>query len=178
LQFAADWDGLRNRLYAVGRSLKAAGADGIVLCTNTMHKVMDSFEADMGIPFLHIVDVLGAALVRDGRTKVGLLGTRFTMEDGFYSRRLEERHGLEVITPGLQARYEVHRIIYEELVRGCGVGRIPKNLPPGYRRLGARRRRGGDFGLHRDRSSGPIGVVSPLRYDNSPFTGGGPLGGG
>lgn len=118
LQYAGNWDILRDRMYDAGRGLKAAGAEFAVLCTNTMHKVMDSFEADIGIPLLHIVDAVGEAIQADGKTRIGLLGTKFTMEGGFYADRLKERFGLDVITPGPEDRATINDIIYKELVRG------------------------------------------------------------
>ena len=118
LQYAGKWDILRDRMYDAGRGLKAAGADFAVLCTNTMHKVMDNFEADVGLPLLHIVDAAGEAVKAEGKTKIGLLGTKFTMEGGFYADRLRDRFGLEVLTPGPEDRAVVNDIIYTELVRG------------------------------------------------------------
>lgn len=118
LLFAGRWDLLKEKLYEAGEILKKAPVDFIILCTNTMHKVMDTFEDDLGIPFLHLVDVIGEAAQKDGLKKVGLLGTRFTMEDGFYKERIKKNFGIEVVTPGQTERDEIHRIIFEELVRG------------------------------------------------------------
>ena len=118
LQYAGDWDALRERMFEAGRRLKAAGADFAVLCTNTMHKVMDGFETATGLPFVHIVDAAGEAIRAEGLTKIGLLGTRFTMEEGFYADRLRDRFGLEVLVPGPADRTDVNDIIYGELVRG------------------------------------------------------------
>ncbi len=118
LQYAGAWDELRRRLFEVGRGLKGAGADFIVLCTNTMHKVMDGFEAEVGIPFLHIADIIGEAVRADAITTVGLLGTKFTMEEDFYRGKLEREYGLSVLVPDAADRAEVNRVIYEELVRG------------------------------------------------------------
>jgi aspartate racemase len=118
LQYAGDWAALRLRMFAAGRSLKAAGAELLVLCTNTMHKVMYGVEAELGLPFLHIVDAAGDAIKKDGLKHIGLLGTRFTMEGGFYADRLRERYGLDVIVPEPCDRDAVNEIIYCELVRG------------------------------------------------------------
>jgi len=118
LQVAGDWEQLQEKLCEAGRNLKRGGADFIVLATNTMHKVMGTFAEDVGVPFLHIVDVVGQVLKDEGHQRVGLLGTRFTMEDGFYSKHLEAVYGLEVLTPMPADREMVHRIIYDELVRG------------------------------------------------------------
>src|SRR5262249_21982141 len=92
-----------------------AGAEVLVLCTNTMHKVAPRIEAAIGIPLLHIADATAAEVRRRGVGRVGLLGTRFTMEDDFYRRRLEERHGLAVIVPPAADRDVIHRVIYDEL---------------------------------------------------------------
>ncbi|WP_395639584.1 aspartate/glutamate racemase family protein [Pseudolysinimonas sp.] len=118
MQAADDWAGATTLLGARARSLADAGADLLVLCTNTMHLVADGIEAAAGIPLLHIADPTGAALVAAGHRTVGLLGTRFTMERDFYRLRLEQRFGLEVVVPGNDDRDTVHRVIYEELVHG------------------------------------------------------------
>ncbi len=105
-------------LGAVGKALAAAGgADFIVLCTNTMHKVADSIEKASGLPMLHIADATADALHRDGIDCVGLLGTKFTMEQAFYKERLENR-GIRVLVPGDAQREFVHTVIYDELCRG------------------------------------------------------------
>jgi len=106
-------------LAQAARSLEAAGSEFLVLCTNTMHKVAHSIEAAVSIPLLHIADPTAAQIKRAGHSTVGLLGTRFTMEQPFYRDRLEERHGLRVIVPSAQDRDCVHRIIYEELCLGA-----------------------------------------------------------
>jgi aspartate racemase len=118
LQHAGDWDAAGAIMAAAARSLQAAGADFLVLCTNTMHKVADRIEAAVPLPLLHIADPTAAAIARAGHRTVGLLGTRFTMEQPFYRDRLVDRHGLRVIVPGAEDREAVHRIIYEELCLG------------------------------------------------------------
>jgi aspartate racemase len=118
MQYAGKWDELRLEIAAAGRKLKACGADFAVLCTNTMHKVVDQFEAEAGLPLLHVADVIGEALRRDGARRAGLLGTKFTMEEGFYAARIRERFGVEVLVPDAEGIREVNRVIYEELVRG------------------------------------------------------------
>ena len=118
LQHAGDWEAAGAVLAEAARSLEAAGADFLVLCTNTMHKVAPGIEAAVRIPLLHIADPTAVELKRAGHSTVGLLGTRFTMEQAFYRDRLSERHGLRVIVPGPQDRETVHRIIYEELCLG------------------------------------------------------------
>jgi aspartate racemase len=118
MQRAGRWGELRREIAAAGRKLKACGADFAVLCTNTMHKVADGFEDEAGLPLLHVADVIGEALRRDGVRRAGLLGTRFTMEEDFYASRIRERHGVEVLVPDPRGIGEVDRVIYEELVRG------------------------------------------------------------
>ncbi len=118
LQHAGDWGQAGSMLAGAARSLEVAGADFLVLCTNTMHKVAATIEAAVAIPLLHIADPTAADIRRDGHTSVGLLGTRFTMEQGFYRDRLRERHGLQVIVPSAQDRATVHRVIYDELCLG------------------------------------------------------------
>ncbi|MCB1919585.1 MAG: aspartate/glutamate racemase family protein [Candidatus Competibacteraceae bacterium] len=118
LQQTDAWEEAGQVLAQAARSLEAAGAEGLALCTNTMHKVAPAIEAAMTIPLLHIADPTAAAVKQAGIRTVGLLGTRFTMEQDFYRGRLMERHGLTVIIPDLADRETVHRIIYEELCRG------------------------------------------------------------
>lgn len=118
LQHAGDWDAAGVLLADAARSLQAAGADFLVLCTNTMHKVAPAIEAAVGIPLFHIADPTAEEIKRAGHTKIGLLGTRFTMEQPFYKERLRERHGLDVVVPEQADRDIIHRIIYEELCLG------------------------------------------------------------
>ena len=118
LQRAGDWDSAGAILAEAARSLEAAGAAFLVLCTNTMHKVASHIEAAVNIPLLHIADPTAAEIKRAGYSTVGLLGTRFTMEQAFYRDRLSEHHGLRVVVPETEDREVVHRIIYEELCRG------------------------------------------------------------
>ncbi|MEK7346854.1 MAG: aspartate/glutamate racemase family protein [Pseudomonadota bacterium] len=118
LQRAGDWDAAGAAMAQAAQALAAAGADLVVLCTNTMHKVAHHIEAAVNIPLLHIADPTAAALKQAGVQRVGLLGTRFTMEQAFYRDRLTEQHGLQVIIPSADQRESVHRIIYEELCLG------------------------------------------------------------
>jgi aspartate racemase len=118
LQRAGDWQQAGYHMAAAARSLEAAGADCLVLCTNTMHKVAHAVEAASPLPLLHIADATGQAVVQAGLHTVGLLGTRFTMEQDFYRDRLRALHGLKVLTPDEAGRAQVHRIIYEELCQG------------------------------------------------------------
>ena len=118
LQHAGDWTAAGALLANVAQSLERAGAEGLVLCTNTMHKVAPAIEAAVQIPLLHIADPTAQAIRQAGYTTVGLLGTRFTMEQDFYRQRLEQDHGLTVLTPNADDRAQVHQIIYKELCLG------------------------------------------------------------
>lgn len=118
LQQEGDWDALADILIESAESLEAAGAECVVICTNTMHKLADDIEEASALPLLHIADVAADAITQQGMTRVALLGTAFTMEEGFYRERLTEHHGLDVIIPEAEDRAEVHRVIYEELVAG------------------------------------------------------------
>lgn len=117
LQTAGDWEGAAELLGDAGARLAAAGAGVILLCTNTMHRVADAIQAAAGIPLLHIADATADVVLAAGVGRVGLLGTRFTMEEDFYRGRLEAR-GLDVIVPGPVDRERVHDVIYRELVNG------------------------------------------------------------
>jgi aspartate racemase len=112
------WQDAAGVLCDVANGLRNGGADFLVLCTNTMHKVYDDIQAQAGIPILHIADATGQSIRSAGLHKIGLLGTRFTMEEDFYKRRLSQNYGLEVIIPNAQARKIVHQVIYQELVLG------------------------------------------------------------
>ena len=118
MQVEGRWDDAGALLAAAAERLQGAGADLIVLCTNTMHNVAPSIEAAVAIPLLHIADPTAAEIKRAGHSIVGLLGTRFTMEQAFYRDRLSERHGLQVVVPGPEDREALHRIIYQELCLG------------------------------------------------------------
>jgi aspartate racemase len=118
LQHAGDWPATARLLAAEARKLQDGGADFLLIGTNTMHKVAPEIEAAIDIPLLHIADATAAKLRADGVTRVGLLGTRFTMEQDFYKGRLQERFGLAVLVPDEAGRERVHRIIYDELCLG------------------------------------------------------------
>lgn len=118
LQSTGRWAEATREMVDCGRRLKNGGADFLVICTNTMHKMADAVEREVGLPLLHIADATGRAVKRSGAATVGLLGTRFTMEEDFYTRRLADRFGLKVLIPDETERAAVHRIIYEELVKG------------------------------------------------------------
>ena len=117
LQQTGDWDAAGRLLAEAACALRAAGAELLVICTNTMHKVADAVQDASGLPIVHVADVTAAAVRTAGLSRIGLLGTRFTMEQPFYRERLE-RHGLEVLVPDAAQRAIVHRVIYDELCRG------------------------------------------------------------
>ncbi|MEM8732747.1 MAG: aspartate/glutamate racemase family protein [Planctomycetota bacterium] len=118
LQHEGDWKTLSQRMAEYARRLEDGGAECIVLCTNTMHVCWDALESASTLPKLHIAAATGEVIARQGFTRVGLLGTRFTMEQRFYADLLSEKFGIETRIPDDSQRGEVHRIIYDELVRG------------------------------------------------------------
>ena len=118
LQHGGRWDEATTRLIAAARQVERGGADFLVLCTNTMHKLADAVQAAITIPLLHIADPTATQIRAAGLTRVGLLGTAFTMEEPFYRGRLEARYGLTVLVPDAHDRRLVHRIIYDELCQG------------------------------------------------------------
>lgn len=128
---AGDWNTCSEILANAARSLYAAGAECVVLCTNTAHKLAAVVEATVPLPLLHIADLTAAAIKSAGHTTVGLLGTRFTMEEAFYRDRLQTGHGLTVHTPNAGDRDIVHRIIFDEL---C-LGKITDQSRNEYRRI-------------------------------------------
>ena len=131
LQHAGRWDDAGQALAEAAARIEGAGADVLVICTNTMHKVAPDIERRIGIPILHIADPTAARIKAEGASKVGLLATAFTMEQDFYRGRLEKRHGLEVLVPEPDDRKTVHRIIYEELCAGV----IKAESKAAYRRV-------------------------------------------
>jgi aspartate racemase len=126
-----DWAAAGALLASAACALERAGAEALVLCTNTLHKVAPAIEAAAALPLLHIVDPTAEAIRRAGFSTVGLLGTRFTMEDDFYRDRLLARHALRAIVPGPADREIVHRVVFDELV----LGRIEPASRAGYRRI-------------------------------------------
>jgi aspartate racemase len=118
LQRAGAWDEAGRQLAHAAQSLRAAGADFLVICTNTMHVVADTVEATAGIPVFHIADPTAEEIRRRGLKKIGLLGTRFTMEQDFYRDRLRDRHDLDVLVPEEADRDIVHQVIFDELCQG------------------------------------------------------------
>lgn len=117
-QHQGRWDQLGDMLASAAGRLEAGGADCVLLCTNTMHKLASAIENAVAIPFIHIAHPVGEAAKAKGWKKLGLLGSNFTMEQDFISGRLSERFGLEVLTPPPEARAVVHRVIYDELCAG------------------------------------------------------------
>ena len=118
LQHAGEWDALTQAMIDAVRRLEKGGADILVICTNTMHRMADEIQAVTRIPLLHIADATAAAIKALGLHTIGLLGTRFTMEGDFYRGKLEKDHGLKVLIPNNEGREIVHHIIYDELVQG------------------------------------------------------------
>jgi aspartate racemase len=118
LQRQGNWDKATQLMIEAARHVEAGGADFIIICTNTMHKMADEVQKNIGVPLLHIADATAEVIKARGLHKIGLLGTKFTMEDDFYRGRLVEKHGLDIIIPQADDRAIVHRVIYEELVLG------------------------------------------------------------
>jgi aspartate racemase len=118
LQHLGKWGDVATLLSQAAQSIERAGADFLVICTNTMHKLADEIQESVQIPILHIADATAEKILTKGLKRVGLLGTRFTMEEGFYRGRLIERFGLDVVIPPADEREIVHRVIYEELCLG------------------------------------------------------------
>lgn len=117
-QSSGDWDGAASVLVDAAKNIQAAGADFMLICTNTMHKVAPEIEAEIDIPLLHIADATAQELEAAGINTVGLLGTGFTMEQDFYKGRLLQQYGLRVLTPDAADREIIHRVIYQELCLG------------------------------------------------------------
>jgi len=118
LQHRGDWDELTRQMIHAARAIERAGADFLVICTNTMHKMADDVQAAVDIPLLHIADATADTIRAAGLSKIGLLATRFTMEEDFYKGRLREKHGLDVLIPDEADRRVVHEVIYNELCAG------------------------------------------------------------
>ncbi|GMQ48951.1 aspartate/glutamate racemase family protein [Vibrio sp. 10N] len=118
MQRKGDWQGAAEHLSQAAQSIQSAGADALLICTNTMHKVAPEIEAKLSIPLIHIADTTAQVLAKDGISKVGLLGTAFTMEQDFYKGRLEQQFGIDVLTPIHSQRKLIHDVIYQELVKG------------------------------------------------------------
>ncbi len=118
LQHEGKWNELTEVMIEIAKKLEGAGADFLLICTNTMHKMADEVQERISIPLLNIIDVTAEKIKELGLRRVGLLGTKFTMEDDFYKGRLRRKHGIDVIIPDKEGRQVVHDIIYEELCLG------------------------------------------------------------
>jgi len=117
-QHHGDWEGAGMLLVEAARKLEAGGAEGLLLCTNTMHKLADQVQASVSIPLIHIADATAVAIKRAGMQRPALLATRFTMEQDFYKGRLTDKYGLSPVVPDAAGRDMVHRVIYDELCQG------------------------------------------------------------
>ncbi|WP_045483235.1 aspartate/glutamate racemase family protein [Vibrio owensii] len=118
LQHQGRWEDTATILSHAAKSVEAGGADFILICTNTMHKVADQIQQAVNVPLVHIADATAEKLVADGIKKVGLLGTRFTMEQDFYKQRLIDKFGVDVVVPSSDDQTIVHEVIYNELCKG------------------------------------------------------------
>jgi len=118
LQAAGDWEGATERMVGAAQALERGGADCVVICTNTMHKMADAVSGSVSIPLIHIADGTGAAIRQTECRRPILLATRYTMEQDFYRKRLEDVHNVKAVVPDEAGRDLVHRVIYEELCRG------------------------------------------------------------
>jgi len=131
MQDLGQWDEAARLLAGAARRIEKAGADFGLICANTMHKVFDQVQKGVSIPFLHIGDVTAQEIQKSGILKVGLLGTRYTMEQDFYKDRLQKKHGLTVIIPTVKERDDIHRILYYEL---C-LGKVKKTSRDRFKRI-------------------------------------------
>jgi aspartate racemase len=118
LQVSGRWDEATERMISVAQRLERGGADFLLICSNTMHKMAEQVQASVSIPLLHLADTTAERITARGLTKIGLLGTRFTMEEDFYKGRLINKYGLDVIVPDGQERQIVNSVIYDELCQG------------------------------------------------------------
>jgi aspartate racemase len=118
LQHQNRWEEATQRMIEAAQHVQNGGADFVIICTNTMHKMAEDVQKNIDIPLLHIADATAFAIKNKGLTRIGLLGTRFTMEEQFYRGRLESKHGLKVLLPDEDDREIIHRIIYDELCLG------------------------------------------------------------
>lgn len=118
MQFADKWDELGEKLSVAAQRLEKAGAEYIVICTNLMHKVAPMVQSNISVPLIHMVDSVATEIRKQGMDKIGLLGTVFTMEEDFYSKKLLDDYYIETVIPNSEDRQEISRIIYEELCQG------------------------------------------------------------
>lgn len=143
MQFAGDWDGLAGKLSLAAQNLEKSGAEYIVICTNLMHKVAPQVQASVSVPLIHMVDSVAKEIKKRKMNKIGLLGTIFTMEEDFYSKKLLDDYGIETIIPEKIDRNEVSRVIYEELC--CG--RIKEQSKQRYLEIIAKMKEDGAQGV-------------------------------
>jgi aspartate racemase len=118
LQHQGKWGAATEKMIDAAKHVEEGGADFVIICTNTMHKMADDVQKRIKIPLLHIADATGEKIRAEGLTKIALLGTKFTMEEDFYKGRLAQRHGLTVIVPKKEQRETIHSVIYDELCLG------------------------------------------------------------
>lgn len=118
LQHQGKWKALNESLAKAAKSLELSGAELLIICTNTMHLIADDIQSSIGIPVVHIVDAVASEIKNRGLNRVGLLGTKFTMEKSFFSNRLKEKHNISCIVPPQKERELIHNVIYTELIRG------------------------------------------------------------
>ena len=118
MQERGDWEAMGRLMAGAARTLEGAGAEGLVICANTMHRLADDITAAVRIPLIHIADATALEILKRGVKTVGLLGTRYTMEMDFYRRRLEQKHGITVLVPEEPDRTKIHEVIYQELAHG------------------------------------------------------------
>jgi aspartate racemase len=118
MQHQGNWESLTRLMIEAAQSVKKAGSDFLIICTNTMHKMADAVQSAVQIPLLHIADVTAEAVKANGQNRVGLLGTKFTMEQDFYRGRLKDLHGIDVLIPEDEERQTIHDILYNELCLG------------------------------------------------------------
>lgn len=118
LQHKNEWSKLTELMIKEGKNLKNSGADFLVICTNTMHKIADVLEKETGLKVLHIADVTAESIIQENKKMVGLLGTNFTMTQDFYTKRMKDKYNIDVVIPEEEERQTVHRVIYNELC--CG----------------------------------------------------------
>ena len=126
-----DWTKITNLIVQSAQQVESAGADFLLICTNTMHKMAEEVQSSIKIPLLHIADATAQPIVAQGIHTVGLLGTRFTMKEDFMKKRLSEKFGLKVITPNAEDQEIIHRIIFEELV----IGKIVPSSNEAYKKI-------------------------------------------
>jgi aspartate racemase len=167
LQHAGDWDGASAMMTGAARRLEDAGAEALVIRTNTMHKLAGAVEAAVAIPLVHIADATAARLNASGVRRPALLATRFTMEEDFYTGRQRDRHGIEAMVPDERGRDLVHRIIYEELCRDVTSQETRASYPGRDRAPAPGRGRWRHPRLHRDHHADRLRGYGParLRHD-------------